>query len=65
MTKTQSLKIACFSLLVLILLFFGGKIFQPKWHYWKIARGLLQVAGFYEEPKDSIDVLLIGFLQYV
>lgn len=59
MTKTQSLKIACFSLLVLILLFFGGKIFQPKWMYGD-SPITLQVGGFYEEPEESIDVLLLG-----
>ncbi|MDO4633596.1 MAG: hypothetical protein Q4B01_07040 [Eubacteriales bacterium] len=46
--------------LIFLLLFFSlGKLFNPKWNYYG-NQAQTRVQSFYQQPKDSIDVLYTG-----
>lgn len=59
MTKKQLLKVLIFCISLLILIVFCGSILQLKWLSGS-SPSTVQVTSFYEEPKNSIDVLLMG-----
>lgn len=54
------IRIVFLLLIGLILLYITTKIFIPKWITAKDNRMTYIVKGFYEEPKDSIDVIFMG-----
>ncbi len=54
------IKIMIFLLIGLILLNITTRIFIPKWITSKDNRMTYIVKGFYEEPKDSLDVIFMG-----
>ena len=54
------IKVICFLLIGLMLLWGLGKIFIPKWITVKDNRMTHIMKGFYQEPKDSLDVIFMG-----
>ncbi len=50
----------CFIFIGMILLHIATQILIPKWIVPKDSRMTYVVKGFYEEPKDSLDVLFMG-----
>lgn len=59
-TKKIIIKIICFVLIGLMLLYVAGKILMPKWTTSKDNRMTYIIKGFYNEPKNSLDVVFMG-----
>ena len=49
--------LALFLALLLLVLFLQGFVFRD---FWQQGQGSLRILGFYREPRDSLDVVLIG-----
>ena len=60
MNKNIVLKVLSFVIIGLIILNVLGKVFIPKWITVKDNRITYIVKGFYEEPKNSLDVIFMG-----
>ena len=60
MNRNIVLKVLSFVVIGLIILNILGKVFMPKWTTVKDNRMTYIVKGFYEEPKDSLDVIFMG-----
>lgn len=60
MNRNIVLKVLSFVIIGLIILNILGKIFMPKWTTVKDNRMTYIVKGFYEEPKNSLDVIFMG-----
>ena len=60
MNKNIVLKVLSFVIIGLIILNVLGKVFIPKWITVKDNRMTYIVKGFYEEPKNSLDVIFMG-----
>ena len=54
------IKLICFLAIGFILLQIATKIFMPKWITSKDSRMTYIIKGFYEEPKNSLDVIFMG-----
>ena len=60
MNRNIVLKVLSFVIIGLIILNILGKIFMPKWTTVKDNRMTYIIKGFYEEPKNSLDVIFMG-----
>ena len=58
--KEIIIKVVCFFLIFVFLLYIASKIFTPKWITAEDNRMTYIIKGFYEEPKDSLNVVFMG-----
>lgn len=58
--KKVIIKIICFFLIGVLLFYIATKILIPKWITVKDNRMTYIINGFYNEPKDSLDVVFMG-----
>lgn len=60
MNKKINFKIICFIIIFIILLHISDRILVPKWTKGEDNRITQIIKGFYEEPKNSLDVVFMG-----
>lgn len=59
-SKEIIIKVICFLLIFIFLVYVISKIFVPKWITAEDNRMTYIIKGFYEEPKNSLDVVFMG-----